>query len=200
MRGDIALMITSAERAAAATDAALPIATAVVEALRAANIMLPMPSTIERAGIAGRARARKTATRMMIADLSPEQIGSIDALFDEQDGARLGWLKTVPVATKADSVRNIVERLRVVRAIGIPCDAGAGVHPNRRHQFVQEGRLSPAYLGAPQGLSYGQRQSEQMVNKSLSVAAKYIKFRGFVRLDELEVTGSPLVMFHPRSS
>jgi hypothetical protein len=49
-------------------------------------------------------------------------------------------------------------------------------------------------------LSYGQRQSEQMVNKSLSVAAKYIKFRGFVRLDELEVTGSPLVMFHPRSS
>ena len=54
--------------------------------------------------------------------------------------------------------------------------------------------------GAPQGLSYGQRQSEQMVNKSLSVAAKYIKFRGFVRLDELEVTGSPLVMFHPRSS
>lgn len=57
-----------------------------------------------------------------------------------------------------------------------------------------------AFLGAPQGLSYGQRQSEQMVNKSLSVAAKYIKFRGFVRLDELEVTGSPLVMFHPRSS
>lgn len=59
---------------------------------------------------------------------------------------------------------------------------------------------SRANLGAPQGLSYGQRQSEQMVNKGLSVAAKYIKFRGFVRLDELEVTGSPLVMFHPRSS
>lgn len=58
----------------------------------------------------------------------------------------------------------------------------------------------PLWMGAPQGLSYGQRQSEQMVNKSLSVAAKYIKFRGFVRLDELEVTGSPLVMFHPRSS
>lgn len=60
--------------------------------------------------------------------------------------------------------------------------------------------LDAANEGAPQGLSYGQRQSEQMVNKGLSVAAKYIKFRGFVRLDELEVTGSPLVMFHPRSS
>ena len=29
-------------------------------------------------------------------------------------------------------------------------------------------------MGAPQGLSYGQRQSEQMVNKSLRDAAKYI--------------------------
>ncbi len=125
---------------------AAEIATAVVEALRAANILLPMPSTIERAGIAGRARARKHAARLMVADLSPVQIGRIDALFDEQDGERLGWLKTIPIATKTDSVRDIVERLRVVRAIGIPHDAGSGVHPNRRHQFVQEGRLSPAYL------------------------------------------------------
>lgn len=123
-----------------------PAVFAVIAALRAANILVPMPSTIERAGIAGRARARKHAARMMVADLSPEQIGHIDALFDEQDGARLGWLKTIPVTTKADSVSNIVERLRVVRAIGIAHDAGTGVHPNRRHQFVQEGRLSPAYL------------------------------------------------------
>lgn len=146
VRGDVALMIASAEQAAAATDAALPIATAIIEALRNVDILLPMPSTIERAGIAGRARARKNAAGMMVADLSSMQIGRIDALFVEQNGARLGWLKTVPVATKTDSVRHIVERLRVVRAIGIPHDAGACVHPNRRHQFVQEGRLSPAYL------------------------------------------------------
>ena len=69
-----------------------------------------------------------------------------------------------------------------------------------RTLFIIEWILDVGMQGAPQGLSYGQRQSEQMVNKGLSVAAKYIKFRGFVRLDELEVTGSPLVMFHPRSS
>lgn len=69
-----------------------------------------------------------------------------------------------------------------------------------RELFADNAEIALFYLGAPQGLSYGQRQSEQMVNKGLSVAAKYIKFRGFVRLDELEVTGSPLVMFHPRSS
>ncbi len=110
VRVDVALMIASAERAAAATDAVLPIATAIVAALRSANILLPMPSTIERAGIAGRAHAHKSAARMMVADLSPVQLGRIDALFIENDGARLGWLKTVPVATKTESVRDIVEQ------------------------------------------------------------------------------------------
>lgn len=63
-RVDVSLMIAAAERAAARTDAGLPIATAIIEALRSANIMLPMPSTIERAGIAGRARARKKAAHL----------------------------------------------------------------------------------------------------------------------------------------
>ena len=60
-RGDIATMIAAAEQAAAGTDAGLPIATGIVDALRSGNILLPMPSTIERAGIAGRSRARKNA-------------------------------------------------------------------------------------------------------------------------------------------
>lgn len=145
-RGDIAPMIAAAEQAAAGTDAGLPIATGIIDALRAADIWLPMPSTIERAGIAGRARARKKAAHTMVADLDPERLAKVDALFGAEDGARLGWLKAIPTATRAESVREIVERLRVVRELGIPHDAGARVHPARRHQFVREGRLSPAYL------------------------------------------------------
>lgn len=145
-RGNIAMMIGAAEQVAAGTDAGLPIATGIIDALRAAGIWLPMPSTIERAGIAGRARARKKAAHMMVADLGPERIAKVDELFDTEDGARLGWLKAIPMATRAESVRDIVERLRVVRELGIPHDAGARVHPARRHQFVREGRLSPAYL------------------------------------------------------
>lgn len=145
-RGDVAAMIAAAEQAAAGTDAGLPIATGIVDALRAASILLPMPSTIERAGIAGRSRARKSAAHMMVAGLNAEQIARVDALFDAEDGTRLGWLKAVPTATRAESVRDIVERLRVVRELGIPHDTGARVHPARRHQFVREGRLSPAYL------------------------------------------------------
>ena len=145
-RGDIATMIAAAEQAAAETDAGLPIATGIVDALRAADIWLPMPSTIERAGIAGRARARKKAAHMMVAGLGAEQIAKVDALFGAEEGARLAWLKAIPTASKPESVRGIVERLQAVREIGIPHDAGAGVHPARRYQFVREGRHSPAYL------------------------------------------------------
>ena len=145
-RGDIATMIAAAEQAAAGTDAGLPIATGIIDTLRSASILSPMPSTIERAGIAGRSRARKSAAHMMVAGLNAEQIARVDALFGAEEGTRLGWLKAVPTATKAESVRDIVERLRVAHELGIPHDTGAHVHPARRHQFVREGRLSPAYL------------------------------------------------------
>lgn len=145
-QGDVVIMIAAAEQAAAGTDAGLPIASEIVDTLRAANIWLPMPSTIERAGIAGRARARKKAAHMMVTGLSTEQIAEVDALFGAEGGARLAWLKAMPTASKPESVRSIVERLHAVREIGIPHDVGAGVHPARRHQFVREGRLSPAYL------------------------------------------------------
>jgi Domain of unknown function (DUF4158) len=146
VRADIGLMIASAEQAAAGTDAGLPIATAIIAALHAARILLPMPSTIERAGIAGRARARKSAAHRITSDLGLEQLTRIDALAITESGARLSWLKTIPIATKADNVREILERLRFVRDLAIPSDAGNPVHPARRHQFVREGRHSPAHL------------------------------------------------------
>ena len=54
---DLPMMIEVAAQAAWSTDRGQPIAAAVVSALRAANIILPAGSVIERAAIAGRARA-----------------------------------------------------------------------------------------------------------------------------------------------
>jgi hypothetical protein len=58
-RTDIPFMIAAAADAAWSTDKGLVIAGGVIDALRQAKILLPSISTIERAGIAGRARARK---------------------------------------------------------------------------------------------------------------------------------------------
>lgn len=149
VRADITFMIAAAADAAWSTDKGLVIAAGVIAALRQAKILLPSISTIERASIAGRARARKQTTHTLLSGLAADQIVKLDALFviDPNLGVTpLAWLKAVPVAAKPDHVRQIVDRLRAVRAIGISAKAGVAIHPDRYRQFVREGRASPAYL------------------------------------------------------
>lgn len=113
-------MVEAAARTAWATDKGMTIAMGVVTALREARILLPSISTIERASSAGRACARKQAAHALIADLSAEQVQALDQLFDAAGGmSHLALLKTIPVAAKPDHVRQILDRLRQVRKIGI---------------------------------------------------------------------------------
>ena len=46
---------------------------------------------------------------------------------------------------KADNIRELLDRLRSVRGIGLPADAAAQVHEDRFQQFVREGRISDAH-------------------------------------------------------
>lgn len=121
----------------------------VIAALNKANILLPSISTLERAGIAGRARARKQSTHSLLDDLSARQVEQLDGLFvaDIISGViPLAWLKAVPVAAKPDHVREILDRLKFVRQMGVPATLRSNVHVDRYQQFVREGRASPAYI------------------------------------------------------
>src|SRR4051812_35268976 len=77
---DLPMMIEAAAQAAWSTEHGQPIAAAVVFALRAAGIILPPSSVIERAAIAGRARARRHATDALLAGVSGEQVAKLDGL------------------------------------------------------------------------------------------------------------------------
>lgn len=146
-RADIPFMIEAAAKTARTTDKELTIATGVVTALREAGILLPSISTIERASSAGRARARKQSADALIADLSAEEVRALDPLFDDAGGmSQLALLKTIPVAAKPDHVRQILDRLRQLRKIGISPDAAGRIHADRFRQYVREGRASPAYM------------------------------------------------------
>jgi len=85
VRTDVPFMIEAAADAAWATDSGVTIAAGVISALRSAKILLPAISTIERAGIAGRARARKQATRALLSGLNSDQVTKLDALFNAED-------------------------------------------------------------------------------------------------------------------
>ena len=149
VRGDIPMMIDAAAEAARGTDRELPIATGIMTALRANHILLPALSTIERAGLAGRARARKAAMQALVVPLSEIQSAAVDALIvkDRVLGmSRLSWLKTLPDAARPDHISLLLERLAFVRDLDLPAARAATVHPDRARQFAREARLSPAYL------------------------------------------------------
>ncbi|RAS04377.1 uncharacterized protein DUF4158 [Ensifer adhaerens] len=110
-RTDIPFMIEAAAKAAWSTDKGIVIAAGIIDALRQAKILLPAASTIERAGIAGRARARKQAAHALLSGLRREQLDALDALLvpDASKGAMpLTWLKAIPATAKPDYVRDIL--------------------------------------------------------------------------------------------
>ena len=149
IRSDVPFLIEAATKASWSTDNGMVIARGIVDALRKAGILLPAVSTIERAGIAGRARARKRAAAEMTQSLGGEQLAALDALLevDEVTGmVVLTWLKTIPIVAKSDNLRGVLDRLRAVRALKLPSAIGDSVHPDRRRRFVREGRASPAYM------------------------------------------------------
>jgi hypothetical protein len=93
---DLPFMIEAAAQSAWSTDRGQPIAAGVVAALRAEKIILPAPAVIERAAIAGRARARKRATDALLAGVSAVQVAKLDRLLtvDPAIGATpLAWLE-----------------------------------------------------------------------------------------------------------
>ena len=145
---DLPFMIEAAAQAAWSTDRGSPIVAGVIAALCAAKIILPAPAVIERAAIAGRARARKRTADALLAGLSPVQLAKLDALLvpDPTLGATpLAWLRNAATSPKPAHVRALLDRLRRVRDIGIPPEAAGRVHGDRFQQLVREGRISDAH-------------------------------------------------------
>ena len=145
---DLPPMIEAAAEAARSTDRGQPIAAAVIAALRAGRVILPGAAVIERVAIAGRARARKRAADTLAARLSTEQMTKLDGLLVVEPSVGMtpfAWLKAMPIAPKADHIRELLDRLHLVRGVGVPAESAGRVHADRLQQFVREGHASDAH-------------------------------------------------------
>jgi hypothetical protein len=103
---------------------------------------------MERAAMAGRARARKRAADALLAGVSEAQIAKLDQLLAVDPAlkaSRFAWLRNAPSSPKADHVGQLIERLRFVRDTGLPADAATRVHDRRFQQFIREGRIGDAH-------------------------------------------------------
>lgn len=148
-RDDIGRAIEIAGAAAWSTDKGLPIVTAVVDALRADRIILPSPDTIERVGLAGRARARKLAAALLASALDKRQRSRIDALLVNDPALRsspLAWLRDMPESPSTGNLTDLLDRLAYVRDISLDPSIADLVHEHRFRQFVREGSVAPAFL------------------------------------------------------
>ena len=55
------------------------------------------------------------------------------------------WLKAAPVAPKADHVGELLDRLKLVRGIGLIPEIAGRIHEERLRQFVREGHASDTH-------------------------------------------------------
>jgi len=145
---DLPMMIEAAAKAAWSTDHGYPIAAAVIAALRVAKIILPASGVIERSAIAGRARARRQATDALLAEVSAEQVAKLEQLlvFDSSmNMTPFAWLTAMPIAPKADHIRDLLDRLNRIRNIGLSAGIAGKIHEKRLQQFVRKGYASDAH-------------------------------------------------------
>lgn len=145
---DMPMMIEAAAQAAWSTERGQPIVAAVISELRGKSIILPAAGVIERTAIAGRARARTRAMSALLSEVSREKIDKLEKLLVVDPAATMtqyAWLKNIPIAPKADNIRETLDRLILVRGIGLAAGIKDCVHEERLRQFVREGYASDAH-------------------------------------------------------
>lgn len=148
-RADLGLALGFAAAVAWSTDKGHPIAEAVIDGLQSNRIILPSPDTVERVGLAGRARARRQAAEAILSPLALDQIERIDQLLISDVALQktpLAWLRDIPESPSATNMASILERLGYVRAIAVDPATAANVHEHRYRQFAREGAVAPAFL------------------------------------------------------
>ena len=148
-RGDLALALNLAAQAAEYTDRGEPIVRALMVGLKGERFILPSGDTLERAGLAGRARARKAAAAAIVEGLSSAELTRLDELVINNPDfgmTPLAWLRNFEEAPTAANINGLLERLRYVRGIGIHPVVGGAIPEFRFAQFVREGGAAPAFL------------------------------------------------------
>ena len=140
---DYRLCIRAGATGAVATEKGEPIALAVIDALKAARIVVPGARMVERLALAGRAVARRQAYRHLIADLGPATLASLDELLGERHGERtlLGWIADAPEGARLKSLKAVIARLEVVRRAGITDERRKTIHANRYGVIAREARI-----------------------------------------------------------
>jgi hypothetical protein len=130
------------------TTQGMPLAQAFISELRRRRIELPPMATLERLCAVAATRAQRQIHQLLVAPLSPQQRDAIDKVLDLREGSSastLAWLRQSPGKPGAKSVLAHIERLTVIREIGLPPDIGRDVPLSRVSRIASEGAQTAVY-------------------------------------------------------
>jgi TnpA family transposase len=173
-RADVTHAIEVAARAAMLSDRGETIARSLMERLKADRFILPLPDTLERSGLAGRARARKRAAAEIVAELDDTTLELLDALLINEPNlgmTPLAWLRDMPGSPSTKNMNALLKRLKYIRQLGIDPGISLATTGFRFGQFVREGAVAPPFLLAD--YSHNRRRATlaaAMVNLEVKLA------------------------------
>ena len=124
-RQDYRTMARIASNESIGTDRGDAIVGAMVVHLRQQSILLPSAAVLEKIALAARARARKQAYKALTAGVDQAVREKLDALIQVADGetrTAFAWLREWPEAPVQKNLAAIVERLQLLRTLGIGPD------------------------------------------------------------------------------
>jgi hypothetical protein len=136
-----------ANEVSAGTDRGETIIRAMIDHLRAGQTILPAASVLERIGLAARARARQRAYAGLATGLdSRRQQALSDLLISdaERGHSRLAWLREWPEAPARSNLLKVIERLEMIRGMGIESDRERLIHQARYAATGREAMLLSA--------------------------------------------------------
>ena len=133
--------------AAWATDRGEPIVRAMLEHLRAARVLIPAPTVLERIGLEARVRARRTAFQTLasgLTDADSEKLVGLLAYDPDVRRSRFAWSRDSPESPAPSNMIELLDRLDFVRGLGISPDRARRIHPARLGRLVDEGAIMTA--------------------------------------------------------
>ena len=119
--------------------------TTLLEELRARRIVCPPLAVIERLAGSVRARAQRQLWRRLADGLTDQQRQSLDQLLEVRVGggqSTLAWLRQTAYAATPGNFPKLIERLSLVRALGIEPERATRVHQNYWLKLAREGGQS----------------------------------------------------------
>ena len=131
---------------ALATDQGPTLVATLLEELRARRIVCPPLAAIERRAGSVRARKQRQLWRQLADELTDQQRQSLDQLLEVRVGggqSTLAWLRQTAYAATTGNFPKLIERLSLVRALGIEPERASRVHQNYWLKLAREGGQSP---------------------------------------------------------